>query len=329
MKNFVSIIIPVYNVEKYIQECIISCVNQTYNNIEIIAIDDGSTDSSPSILDELAIKYNQLKVIHKKNGGVSSARNIGIKESKGDYIVFVDGDDYLSYEAIEYMMEIVKQTSSDFAILKNCFTSINQKQYEDKIEKISNEDAIILLLGLSMELGCWNKIYSKRLIQKNKIFFDEKLFYGEGLQFILKIAQNAKKIGIGTKSVYYYRKNNMQSATSSFNYEKFENGEKALFKIKEEFIDNSKKIEIIWMYHYAMFCQNALVACINNKKNIDDYVRVYKKWKEKFNTFFLNLFFSEYIFFKEKIKLLIILISPHLFAMLRNKKMKENVKRSV
>lgn len=329
MKNLVSIIIPVYNVEQYIEKCIISCVNQTYNNIEIIAVNDGSTDLSQSILNELATEYNQLKVIHKKNGGVSSARNTGIKESSGDYIVFVDGDDYLANEAIEYMMKIVKQTSSEFAILKNCFTSINQKQYEDKIEEISNENAIILLLGLSVELGCWNKIYSKKLIQKNKIFFDEKSFYGEGLQFILKIAKNAKKIGIGMKSVYYYRKNNMQSATSSFNYEKFENGEKSLLKVKEEIVGNSKKIEIIWMYHYAMFCQNALVACINNKKNIHNYENVYKKWKERFNSFFWKLLFSKDISFKEKIKLLIIMISPHFFATIRNKKMKENVKRSV
>lgn len=329
MENLVSIIIPVYNVEQYIEKCVISCINQTYNNIEIIVVNDGSTDSSQAILNKLAIEYTQLKIIHKKNGGVSSARNIGIKESRGDYIVFVDGDDYLANGAIEYMMKIIKQTSSEFAILRNCFTSINQKQYKDKIEKINNEDAIMLLLGFSMELGCWNKIYSKELMQREQIFFDEELFYGEGLHFILKIAKNAKSIGIGTKSVYYYRKNNMQSATSSFNYEKFENGEKSLLKIKEEIINNSKKIEIIWTYHYAMFCQNALLECINNRKYINDYESVYKKWKEKFNSFFGKLFFSKFISLKEKIKLLIIMISPYFFSMLRNKKIKEKIKRSV
>lgn len=328
-KNLVSIIIPIYNVEKYVRDCIISCINQTYTNIEIIAIDDGSTDSSPFILDQLGKKYHNLKIIHKENGGVSSARNKGIKESKGEYIVFVDGDDYLSNDAIEYMMNVIIQTSAEFVILKNCFTSVKQGQLENKIIKINNEDAVSLLLGLSMELGCWNKIYSKSLINKNKIFFDENSFYGEGLQFILEIAQKANGIGLGTKRVYYYRKNNIYSATSNFNYSKFENGEKSLLKIKEEFTTDSKKIDIIWMYHYAMFCQNVLVACINNKKNISNYRSVYKMWKDKFNMYFLKLIFAKYISFSEKIKLIIIFISPHFFAAIRNKKTKRVIERSV
>lgn len=328
-KYLVSIVIPVYNVEKYIQECIESCLIQSYSNIEVIAVDDGSTDSSPMILDTLEKKYKNLRVIHKKNAGVSSARNCGIKNSCGDYVVFVDADDYLAKDAIEYMMQIITETSSDFAILKNCYTTVGQKQFDNKISKISNEEAVSLLLGLSMELGCWNKIYSKKLLNKHKLIFNENLFYGEGLHFIISVAQKSKRIGLGTKSVYYYRKNNLSSATSSFNYKKFENGEKSLLKVREELTIDSKRINDIWMYHYSMFAQNVLVSCINNRKELKNYKKIYKEWKNKFNLYFLRLLLSENISLIEKLKLIIVRISPQIFANIRNKKIKRMVERSV
>lgn len=325
----VSIIVPVYNVEEYIKKCIDSCVNQTYLNIEVIAVDDGSTDLSSAILDELKEEYDKLKVIHKKNSGVSSSRNIGLKEAKGKYIVFVDADDYLSEECIEYMMNIINSTSSEFAIIKNCFTSINQEQNEDMIYSIDREQAVCLLLGLSVQLGCWNKIYSKELLEKNKIFFDENLFYGEGLKFIFDVAMVSNKIGVGTKRVYYYRKNNLLSATSKFDYEKYKNGESVLLSIKEELINESEKVKNIWMFHYAMFAQNVLISSINNKNSINNFRRLYKEWKHKFNKYFYKLIFSKYITKKEKIKLVIIKICPVLFAVIRKNKIKRIVKESV
>lgn len=95
----ISVIIPVYNVEKYLRQCVDSIINQTYKNIEIILIDDGSTDSCPVICDEYAVKDDRIKVIHKKNAGVSAARNDGLKEITGDYVTYVDSDDWLDLEA--------------------------------------------------------------------------------------------------------------------------------------------------------------------------------------------------------------------------------------
>ena len=326
---FVSIIIPVYNVEKYLKKCIKSCLSQSYKNIEVIAIDDGSTDSSAMILDEIQKQEKKLRVIHKKNSGVSSARNTGLDIARGDYIIFVDADDYLSTDAVEYMIGIVKKTHADFGILKNCFTSKDQKQFDDSITSITNEDAVSLLLGLDMELGCWNKIYSKSMLEENNIRFNEELFYGEGLYFIIEVAQSAKNIGLGNKSVYYYRKNNLLSATSSFNYKKFENGEKSLIKVKDELKIKNKRIFDTWSYHYSMFAQNVLISCINNKKHIKNYKEIKREWRKKFNKYFGKIIFSKYIDIYEKIKLIIIRISPKLFSIIRNKKNKKMVERSV
>lgn len=328
-QKLVSIIIPVYNVENYIKECVESCLNQSYSNIEVIAVDDGSKDNSGKILDELAIQNKKLKVIHKTNSGVSAARNDGIDNSMGEYITFVDADDYLSPDAVEYMMNILNETASDFVILRNCFTSSYQKQFDDCIKKINNEHAIALLLGLSMELGCWNKLYSKKMLLENKIRFNENLFYGEGLRFILNVAEKASSIGLGTKAVYYYRKSNLSSATSKFNYKKFINGEKSLLEVKNNLSLHSEKIEAIWKFHYAMFAQNVLVACINNKKNISDYNKIYDEWKKKFDLYYTDLINSKYISKKDKLKLKLIHFSPNLFAKIRNRKIKKMVKRSV
>ena len=95
MEKLISVIVPVYNVEEYVEKCVLSIINQTYKNLEIILVDDGSTDNSGKICDEIAIKDNRIKVIHKKNGGLSDARNVGIDIAKGDYLGFVDSDDYI------------------------------------------------------------------------------------------------------------------------------------------------------------------------------------------------------------------------------------------
>ena len=103
MNEKISVIVPVYNVEKYIGECIKSIINQDYENIEIILVDDGSNDKSGEICDEYTLKDKRVKVIHKENGGVSSARNRGIESSTGEYIAFVDGDDYVTKDYVSYL----------------------------------------------------------------------------------------------------------------------------------------------------------------------------------------------------------------------------------
>ena len=113
MESLISVIVPVYNVENYLDKCIESIVNQTYKNLEIILVDDGSLDSSSKICDEWAVKDNRIKVIHKTNGGVSSARNEGLKNANGDFIAFVDSDDWLELNMYEKLISKQKETNTD------------------------------------------------------------------------------------------------------------------------------------------------------------------------------------------------------------------------
>ena len=107
--ELISVIVPVYNVEKYLDECVNSILDQTYSNIEILLIDDGSTDNSPNICDFYEKQDNRVRVIHQQNGGLSLARNIGIEKSQGDFIVFVDSDDYISTDMLEVMINEMKK----------------------------------------------------------------------------------------------------------------------------------------------------------------------------------------------------------------------------
>ena len=115
-KPLISIIIPVYNAEKYLPNCLDSVINQTYKNLEIILVDDGSTDKSSEICDEYAQKDFRIKLIHKENGGVSSARNAGLALVSGDYIAWVDSDDFVAPDYIEYMYKLLKEYDADISL---------------------------------------------------------------------------------------------------------------------------------------------------------------------------------------------------------------------
>lgn len=236
--KLVSIIIPMYNVELFIHKCVNSVIEQTYKNIEIILIDDGSPDKSGDIAEELAITEKRIKVIRTKNNGVSSARNLGIKLSKGDYLVFVDSDDYLSPDYVDYMISMAIQSDAEFVMSKNCrlfpSKSIEHDEVIDNIEIWSAEKAASeLLYPGKIEIGCWNKLFLKTFIIDNNIKFPETLYMGEGLNFIINAAQKANKICVGSRKVYNYRKDNQQSATTVVNIPKYINALRALDNINK------------------------------------------------------------------------------------------------
>ena len=332
MKNnrLVSIIIPIYNVEKYISKCIESCLKQTYKNVEIILVDDGSTDSSGKIADAYSKKNKNIIVFHKKNGGVSSARNYGIEKSHGEYICFVDSDDYLAYDFVEYMMKLAEENNSDFCFSKNCYTSVGQKQVDtDNIINVENAKATSILLAPYVEVGCWNKIYKKELLQKNNIRFSETLFYGEGLDFICRTSQLAKNIIVSEGRYYYYRKNNLDSATTSFKYDRLINGEKALLKIRDEIKVTSKELIDAWELHLVLFSINAIIAIKINKKNIDEYKTKLKKWKKNIKKYSLRLIHSNNVGLKQKLKIVIANICPQVLVYIQKKKNRKKIIQSI
>ncbi len=288
----ISIIVPVYNVEKYLSECIDSLINQTYKNIEIILVDDGSTDKSGKICDEYAKKDSRIIVIHKKNGGVSNARNKGIKIASGDYITFVDSDDWLKTSTFENLVIQIKKQQPDiikFSYIKKCgefekeykFTTevnklILKKQYEDLIYK-----NIFPTYDLSNSCNC---LFKTSVIKNIK--FMNKTKFGEDFMFMIDALLVSNSILFINDSYYYYRVN-MQSATNTikleklfetFNHElqitdniikKLPNNEKYISQMKDRIISlENQLIKQASLLKYED-CKSIIKLINNNNKELE------------------------------------------------------------
>ena len=189
-----TVIIPAYNIAQYIENCLDSILNQTIKNIEIIVVNDGSTDNTLESLYQKYSSFPNIRIINKINEGVSTARNEGLNLASGKYLMFVDGDDYLSPDCCEYFIDMIESNQAEFAFSLNCFTKRGERQIKnDCIESISPIKATTILLSPKVIVGSWNKIYLRRFIIDNGILFDPSLFYGEGLRFITQVSQLAKK----------------------------------------------------------------------------------------------------------------------------------------
>ena len=162
MKDLISVIVPVYNVESYLNRCIESLVRQTYKYLEIILVDDGSLDGCPHICDKWSERDNRIHVIHKTNGGLSSARNAGLKVAKGEYIAFLDSDDWIHTKFIEHLYITIKDYKVDIAACDIC--QVYTEKQDEKINKLSvkiysTEEALETLInGETIRAVAWNKI---------------------------------------------------------------------------------------------------------------------------------------------------------------------------
>ena len=156
MDSLVSVIVPVYKVEEYLDRCVESIINQTYKNLEIILVDDESPDLCPQKCDDWAVRDSRIKVIHKKNAGVSFARNDGLEAVRGEFLTFVDSDDYLSYDAIEVMLERIERDQSDLVVAQFAKAYPGQVQAVAAYTWISNkviaQDAALRMIGISKSL---------------------------------------------------------------------------------------------------------------------------------------------------------------------------------
>jgi glycosyltransferase involved in cell wall biosynthesis len=208
----VSVIVPVFNAEKYLDQCITSILNQSLQNIEIIIINDGSTDRSKDVILDYCKKDGRIIFIDSINKGVSAARNAGIKIAKGQYVGFVDADDYLDSQMYELLYENAENHKAEMVVanifkIDNDLTTISRLQLIDEVIDIDkNKEAIINdFLRFKFDYANWNKIYSNELIQKNHIFFEETISMWEDILFNLIFIQYAKVVVTLKNCLYYYR----------------------------------------------------------------------------------------------------------------------------
>jgi glycosyltransferase involved in cell wall biosynthesis len=262
----VSVILPVYNTEKYLQKCLESIIAAKKNiELEIILINDGSTDNSLVICNQYAVKYDFIKVINQKNSGVSIARNKGIKVAKGDFISFIDSDDWIEIDFFSNMLEEISKEKVDLVVTniknikkdsidkRNLF--LIQKLYSDKLfeptELFQNENFILTN-------SPFNKLYLRRILDSNKILFKEHLKNGEDFIFVLEYGLCCKKIHFINDYSYNYNKLSESSATSKY----IKNYYYVLKSTKEEYFIIASKYQKInqseKMYHYFRVASKAI-----------------------------------------------------------------------
>lgn len=208
----ISIIVPVYNAEKDIGKCVDSIISQTYENWELWLIDDGSSDNSPLLCDEFASCDERIKVVHKKNGGVSSARNIGIKEAEGDYILFADSDDYLEPDALEKLIKEAKREKADVVICGFCYRIIDNggcirnvpcRYFAGNNRELLNQ-CFTEMFWKDLFNPPWNKLIKRKVIEQSRVRFNEEISILEDLSFSLQILGACEKIVVLQDTLYNY-----------------------------------------------------------------------------------------------------------------------------
>lgn len=323
----ISVVIPIYNVENFVEKCIKSVLNQTYNNLEIILVDDGSTDGSGKICDYFLEKDERVRVIHKKNAGVSAARNDGINISTGKYICFVDGDDFVQEDYVEYLFKLIKINDSDISLSTEWFTNYDLNQTDNKdIKSYTGERATEAILCYEIPIGVNNKMFLRSFLGKN-IRFSEDLCIGEGFNFNTSAFQRTNKIVVGNRRCYFYRKDNENSVTTKFNKKKWEIGLYALEKIKKDLI--IKNDTIIKAWNFAWWRTNSdvfdLLVLSNSEKNYPD---LYCKCKKVLRKYAFSCFHTRTSNF-QRIRAIVMFINPKLIPLamkIRQRKYGVNVK---
>lgn len=306
-----SIIVPVYNVERYLCKCIDSILNQSFKDLELILVDDGSIDNSGEICDKYSCKDKRVKVIHKKNGGVSSARNTGLKIANGEYIGFVDPDDWIETNMYERMYNEIIKTNSDIIIcnFKKIFENREEKYiYENKSLELNNIEALNELYNIKYIYNfAWNKIYKKSLFDNLK--YKEGFIYED--EFIIhQLLYKSNKVSYIPEHFYNYYQRKGSIINSGFNIKKFDKiralSERIEFFEKLKLYDLVKKAEKDYI---DVFIWNYYIAKKNLKECNDNLLEV----KRDFNIRLKSILKNDLISLKHKISLLIFFINDDLY----------------
>lgn len=255
MKNKkVSIIVPLFKSEPFLNLLVDSILNQTYQNIELVLVDDESPDRCGVIADEYACTDSRVIVIHQKNQGCCGARNSGLKVVTGDYLMFADGDDWMESDCVEYLVDLLENNNCQMSMTDGVFTPNTPLQPKrDRVRVVTNEDAACQILYMQIPVGPWNKLYDLKMIKEKNLSFSVPWF-GEGLFFSVMAAQYSESVAIGHRKVYHYRLDNPNSGTTIKEVQHAVNASKNIHYIKEQLIIRTKRTEAAADWHIITNC---------------------------------------------------------------------------
>lgn len=307
----ISIIVPVYKTEKYLDKCVESIVNQTYKNLEIILVDDGSPDNCPQMCDAWAKNDSRIKVLHKVNGGDVAARNDGIEIAQGEYIAIIDNDDYMELDMIEYLYNLVEDNDADISRCGFWFEyelggdSKNvTEDYEVKVFDY-DEKMIDILMNGHVSGVIWNKLYKSEILKKHRLVKEDG--YSDDILFNFRILKDNPKTVYCDKPKHHYLIREKSMTNADFSYGAFD-----IITAKQLMLNEFKDNEKVYPYAVKSFVMSAyivLTGCIVSGKCKDRYDElresIIKLKKEIFSSGNFNTLY--------KIKTMILGMSPSLY----------------
>ena len=317
MNELVSVIVPIYNVEKYLDRCVKSIIEQTYKHLEIILVDDGSPDNCPKMCDEWAKKDSRIVVLHKTNGGLSSARNAGIKIAKGTYLSFVDSDDYIKNDMIESMVTTMYNYSSDLSCCGRYIVhdngKIENKFIGNQIQLLSSQEATCAMFdGTIVGEPAWDKVYKKELF--DDICFPEGEI-NEDIGIMPLIFNKANNIVHIPEAYYYYCKNGASITRSGYSNKK-SIVLKHLDQIENIVLDLYPNIINNFYAFKAKYSLSMLYLILENRIVKNTFINDYKSYYNNLKKCFIYFITSKTITKSEKIKG--ILVVTKLYLPLKN-----------
>ena len=296
----ISVIVPIYNVEEYLDKCVNSILNQTYRNLEIILVDDGSPDNCPKMCDDYAKKDKRIKVIHKVNGGLSDARNAGIEIATGQFIGFVDSDDWILPEMYSRLLDLILRHKADFVVCDLIRSQDdllpNFKQSKISIEEYNQQEYLNNFFKIKSqvcEYYAWNKLYRKEVIEKELY---PKGLTSEDVLGTYKVILNSKKI-VKTNEIFYVYRINQNSITGSFSEKDFH-----LLQIWDSVIDVTKKRNKNEYLDYALLNRYRINFTLLYRMSINFPAKDLKK-NERVSKLLNDLKINEKVLLKSKIKI--------------------------
>lgn len=300
-----SVIIPVYNVEKYLKRCIESVINQTFSDLEIILVDDGSTDQSGSICDDYARHDSRIKVIHQSNGGLSDARNTGIKAATSELISFIDSDDWLVLDIYDYAMKLQKIYQADiveFGIIQTNGEEIQNSEVHEELYICTGNEMLprIYQNNLGGSIAAWNKIFRKDLFEDN-LFIKGRIM--EDTLLMPKIFYASSRCVATSRKGYYYYQGNQESITKKQYSLKNLDAIYAHTDNRKFFLENGLDNARLWADTTYAF------SIINHLKKIKQYYgrqnKEYLKLKKRYLHLLKEFLLNPYFIWKQKILLIL------------------------
>lgn len=317
MKNpLISVIVPVYKTEQYLDRCVESIVNQTYQNLELILVDDGSPDNCPQMCDKWGEKDDRIKVIHKENDGLANARNSGIEICTGDYVMFTDSDDYIELDMVEFLVDLAIENDADVA---RCGFFVNPEdgdeytEFSDFSKKLPNKDELIIDLTTSGLSGtAWNKLYKRDIIKSH--LYDKADGCSEDFMHNFRVYKDNPKAVFCDVPKYHYVIRNNSITNQLFTYGAFD-----IIRAKKAVIDYANANEKLLPYAIKGYIISAFIVlsgCIQNdafpKEKEELICSILKNKKAILTT---SLYSKSY-----KIKTILLWLMPNLYERIIKRK---------